>query len=318
MLILLMVLLGGATRLTGSGLSIVEWRPVTGAIPPLNEQQWQAEFAKYQTSPEFRSKNADLTLDGFRRIFLWEYVHRLVGRLLGMLLLLPGIYLLVRRRGPWWVRKRFVYLTLLVALQGLMGWLMVMSGLVDRPQVSHFRLAAHFLLAVITLLAVVWTWSELAEGRKRLRSAPRRVWGVGALLFSQLLYGAFLAGTKAGWAFPTFPTLNGEWFPTGGWADQLGLANIVENGLFIHWFHRVLATLLLAVIWVVAANSRGAARKAAMRMASVVTLQYLLGIITVLAHIPVPLGVAHQFVAILLATAWLRWGYVLAEGRASG
>lgn len=307
--ILMMVLLGGATRLTGSGLSIVEWRPVTGTIPPLNEAEWQAEFAKYQTSPEFRSKNYDLTLDGFRRIFLWEYFHRLVGRILGLLMLLPGIYLLVRRRGPWWVRKRFLYLTLLVALQGLMGWLMVMSGLVDRPQVSHFRLAAHFLLAVTTLLAVVWTWLELGGGRKSPRSLPGVVWGVGAVLLLQLLYGAFLAGTKAGWAFPTFPTLNGEWFPTGGWAEEMGLANIVENGLFIHWFHRVLGTGLLGLVWWSTLRSRAAARGAAWLMAGVVTLQYLLGIVTVLLHIPVPLGVAHQFVAILLASAWLRWGY---------
>lgn len=310
--ILVMVLLGGATRLTGSGLSIVEWRPVTGTLPPLSESEWQAEFAKYQTSPEFRLKNSHLDLNGFRRIFLWEYVHRLVGRFLGMLLLLPALYLWLRKRGEPWLRRRALTLSLLIAAQGLMGWLMVKSGLVSRPEVSHFRLAAHFLLAVSSLLVVAWTWLELGLGQARLKRVGRGPIVLGGLIFLQLIYGAFLAGTKAGWAYSTFPTMNGEWFPTGGLALEPVLANLVENGFFIHWLHRLLGTILLLVL---CANALYRRRQAGSAGASVILVliglaQYGLGVATVVFHVPVSLGVAHQFVAILLVSAWVVEAYL--------
>jgi heme a synthase len=317
--ILAMVILGGATRLTGSGLSIVEWRPVTGIVPPLSEGDWQREFAKYQSSPEFRLKNAGMDVAGFRRIFLWEYVHRLVGRLLGFLLLIPALALWALRKGDPWVRRRALGLTLLVAAQGLMGWLMVKSGLVARPEVSHFRLAAHFMLAVSTLLVVAWTWLELGLGRARIRRAGASTIALGAVIAGQLVYGAFLAGTKAGWAYATFPTLNGEWFPSGGWALQPAMENLVANGLFIHWWHRVLGTLLLSLLWWNFARQRGrkegGVRGAALALACLGTLQYSLGVLTVLLHVPVALGVAHQFVAILLISAWLCWGFLEAQAR---
>jgi cytochrome c oxidase assembly protein subunit 15 len=197
-----------------------------------------------------------------------------------------------------------------------MGWYMVKSGLVSRPEVSHFRLAAHFMLAVSTLLVVAWTWLELRLGRARFLRASRGALLLGGLILLQLVYGAFLAGTKAGWAFATFPTLNGEWFPTGAWALEPAWENLFTNGLFIHWWHRVLGTLLLALLWLnyLRLHRRSSTqRMAALALAGLGSLQYGLGVLTVLFHVPVPLGVAHQFVAILLASGWLAWSFLEAR-----
>ena len=298
-----MVLLGGTTRLTGSGLSIVDWRPVTGIVPPLSTADWEMEFQKYQTSPEFQKKNFQLTLAGFQKIYFWEYFHRVWGRLLGFFLVLPALWFW-RRLEPW-LKKRLVFIFCLLALQGFMGWFMVKSGLLDRPEVSHFRLAVHFFLALWLLSILRWTEWELASKRKGFWKSFRLPTAVlGFLLLMQLAYGAFLAGTKAGWTFSTFPSMNGQWFPDGALALQPFFANFVENGIFIHWWHRVLGTIFLVAVGI-AMVKRGAGFSRLLLL-SLVFLQYVLGITAVVFHIPVSLGVAHQFVAVLVTMALLK------------
>ena len=313
--ILIMVLLGGTTRLTGSGLSIVDWRPVTGAIPPLNEAQWKEEFLKYQTSPEFKVKNFQLDLDGFKKIFFWEYVHRLWGRLLGFFLVLPALYFW--RRMEKWVKIRVVVVFLLLGMQGMAGWLMVKSGLLSSPNVSHFRLAIHFLLALWILFIVRWTELEVGSGRKSLASAFRhkKLILLCSILILQLTYGAFLAGTKAGWAFSTFPTMNGQWFPSGALAFAPGWLNLFENGILIHWIHRAVGTAFLALVLYFVFQSAHQDRRALLPLGVFVFAQYLLGAVIVMLGIPVYLGVAHQFLAVIVFSSLINLIYVKAQNR---
>jgi len=314
--VLLMIALGGATRLTGSGLSIVDWRPVTGTIPPLSQQDWEAEFAKYQNSPEFKLKNFALDLDGFKKIFFWEYVHRLWGRLLGFFLFIPGIYFWRKGQLPVWLKRRLLLLIALLAAQGLMGWIMVKSGLLHDPQVSHFRLAMHFMLAVFILSILRWTAWEAQIQRKPFRffqiSFPLNAFLL--LAIGQLIYGAFLAGTKAGWAFSTFPTMNGAWFPPDALTMNPLVLNFFENGIFIHWFHRLLGTILLATAWILFyKNKEPLLQKPYLHLVGVLSTQYVLGILTVMLHVPVVLGVLHQLVAVVFFIAILKIIFVEAK-----
>ncbi|MGK0358978.1 MAG: cytochrome c oxidase assembly protein subunit 15 [Bradymonadia bacterium] len=305
LMVFAMVLIGGITRLTGSGLSMVEWRPLMGLLPPLTDAEWQRVFTIYQQSPQYAEVNGWMGLADFQRIFFWEYLHRLFGRLIGLVVMVPGIYFLARRRlqgrAAKWVIASFVF----GGMQGVLGWWMVKSGLVDRPEVSHFRLAAHLSLA---LFVGCWIWwlmldlrtTEAREGRPSLR---RWGWIFMAVLAVQIVYGAFMAGTRAGYMYRSWPDMNGEFWPSA--ALSMPSANLTSNPVFIHFFHRTLAWGVLALGLWHAWRLRVVARKASIFLASSLFLQFLLGVGTIVLGMPIAIAAAHQGGALLLLSAGL-------------
>lgn len=313
------IVIGGITRLTLSGLSIVEWRPFTGIVPPLNEVQWLETFELYKQYPEYQTWRAGMTLGEFKFIFFWEYVHRLVARLIGVVFLVPFVWFWLKGRLNPPLRRRALALFGLGAAQGFMGWLMVMSGLVDRPSVSHYRLAAHFSLALIILAYASWLALELRVGQARpavaagARSFMKRgLTVVGILLFVQIIWGAFTAGLKAGHYYPTFPFMGGALAPPDLLRLEPALRNFFDNPPAVQWTHRVIGTLLgLAVIGFVVHVFRHVrdtvSRRYAAALLGLVLVQYMLGVLTVVNLVPIGLGVAHQAVAAILLLSWLGW-----------
>src|SRR5262245_34656268 len=310
LLVLLMVTVGGITRLTGSGLSIVEWAPVRGTLPPLSEQAWNDAFEAYRESPQFQQQNHWMQLGDFKRIFFWEYAHRLLGRLIGAAFLVPWLYFAIRGalRGAWlW---RTLSLLVLGGLQGALGWYMVKSGLVNEPRVSHYRLAAHLSLAVGVGCWILWQALDLARPRDPRCALPgRERWLALAslpLLALQIVYGAFMAGTRAGYVAATFPDMNGHyaprWFFTGG---SLG-RDLFENPLSIHYLHRALGFAVLAytIAACVALRRQGAeVRAACYGLLFAVLGQLGLGALTVILSVPIPVAVAHQAGAYIVCAA---------------
>jgi cytochrome c oxidase assembly protein subunit 15 len=313
-LLFAIVLVGGATRLTESGLSITEWKPVTGIVPPRTPAEWAAEFAKYQRIPQYQRLNAGMTLEGFQAIYLWEFWHRIVARLAGLAFALPFAWFALRRRIPREAFGRIAALLALVGAQGAMGWWMVASGLVGRTEVSQYRLAAHLSLAFVILAVTVWTAADLLEGRRvahervRRRALPLVV----ALAGITSASGALVAGLRAGRVYNTFPLMAGRVVPDGYAQLAPWWRNLFENHAAVQFDHRVLATItLVSVIATWAAYRRGATRRLARRLdllLGAALLQVALGITTLLLAVPVALGVAHQGgAALLLTAAVLAW-----------
>jgi cytochrome c oxidase assembly protein subunit 15 len=318
-LVFMMVLVGGITRLTGSGLSITRWQPITGILPPLSEDAWQAELAHYRQSPQFREVNAWMQLADFKRIYFWEYVHRLLGRLIGFAVLVPWLVFLFRKR----LRASFAWKTagvfVLGGMQGALGWYMVKSGLIDEPQVSHFRLAAHLLLAFLVGQLLLWLAldvgehaGERSEARGVADRAHQRIaratWVLIAFLALQTLYGAFMAGLRAGYYFGTFPDMNGHFAPTPFFKAATLAQNLFSYPPAVHWIHRALAFLVLGgalALWIYTQRSSAlpSVRRAAMWLAVIVFAQLNLGAITVLSRVQVSWAVAHQGLAYLLLSA---------------
>ncbi len=313
------IVIGGITRLTLSGLSIVEWRPFTGIIPPLNEAQWQETFDLYRQYPEYQTWRTGMTMDEFKFIFFWEYLHRLVARLIGVVFLVPFVWFWLKGWLQPALRRRALALFGLGAAQGLMGWLMVMSGLVDRPSVSHYRLAAHFSLALIILGYATWLALELrVTGRPpRVGMAARSLMkrglaAIGVLLVVQIIWGAFTAGLKAGAYYPTFPLMGGALAPPDLLRLEPALRNFLDNPPAVQWAHRVIGTLLGVTAIAFVANvfrrvDDRHSRRFAAAFLGIVLVQYLLGVLTVINLVPIGLGVAHQAVAAILLLAWLAW-----------
>ncbi|MDH4384300.1 MAG: COX15/CtaA family protein [Caulobacter sp.] len=316
--ILAMVVVGGATRLTGSGLSITEWRPVTGAIPPLDEAGWQSEFAKYKTIPQYHLLNRDMTLPEFKVIYGWEWGHRLLGRLVGLVFLAPFLTLLVLRKVPRRLFWRCGLLFGLGGLQGLVGWWMVSSGLSERVSVAPERLAIHLGLALALFVLVIWTALEAWYGEVRNASAgPWRPWTLVLLggVFLQCLLGALVAGTHAGFIFNDWPLMNGEMWPKDYWAGSFWMT-LAHNQASVQFHHRLgaygLSVAAVAVAILAARPSSMLAsqsRLAAYGLAAVILLQAVLGVITLMAVTPVWLGMLHQSgaVLLLLAATYLAW-----------
>lgn len=314
-LVAAMVLLGGATRLTHSGLSMVEWRPLMGVLPPLGAEAWGAVFAKYQAFPEYQKINRGMSLGEFKAIFWFEYAHRLLGRVIGLAFLLPFLWFLWRRRIAPRHTLVFAGLFLLGGLQGLIGWWMVKSGLVDRPDVNHYRLAVHLTLA-LTIFALL-LWSALENWRHGgadtvPRAAPAHLCRLAALAlvltFVQTITGALTAGLDAGLAYNSFPTMNGVWLPAELWALSPWWLNLVENTTTVQFIHRIGAALVVAsvlALWYAGRNGRiaGRARHLLRLTVAAVALQFALGVFTLIYVVPVPLGVMHQAGALLLLTA---------------
>ncbi|MFD2247720.1 COX15/CtaA family protein [Pontibacter ruber] len=307
-LILAMVVIGGITRLTGSGLSIVEWNVISGTLPPLTDAAWAAAFEKYKQFPEYQKLNTGMSLHGFKQIFWWEYLHRLLGRVIGLVFILPFLYFLVKKQLSAWLFGRLLLILLLGAAQGVMGWLMVKSGLVDNPHVSHFRLAVHLTLAIILIGVILWTVADLVSARKIQKpvtpASGRLAWTVLILVLLQIELGAFVAGLKAGFSYNTYPLMEGEFFPSH-LAGYLSWSTIWENGAAVQFMHRWVAVLVLGMLFYFWQQSRRITMPAATRnlaglMLLTGLLQTVLGITTLLLAVPVALGVLHQVVAVLL------------------
>jgi cytochrome c oxidase assembly protein subunit 15 len=313
-MVALLVLIGGATRLTESGLSITEWQPVSGVIPPLNNAQWTAEFEKYQRIPQYQLLNRDMTIGDFKTIFLWEYVHRLWARLLGVALALPLLWFAIKRRLPRALWPRLVGLLVLLGLQGALGWWMVSSGLSVRTSVSQYRLAAHLVTALALYAFTVWTSAELISPRAASANAsgdsPRASLLALALLVPfTAASGAFVAGLRAGKIYNTFPLMGTGLVPPE-YAQLSPLwRNLFENPAAVQFNHRLIATATLALaiwVWYRARPSPNVQLVRATRLVlGAALLQVALGVSTLLMSVPVWLGVAHQAGAILLFTAAL-------------
>jgi cytochrome c oxidase assembly protein subunit 15 len=309
-LVLVMVVVGGVTRLTGSGLSIVHWKPISGIVPPLSEADWAREFASYQSSPQFREVNAAISLEGFKRIFFWEYVHRLLGRLIGLAVALPFAWLWLKRALTRKLAQQVAGLFLLGALQGALGWYMVASGLVDEPRVSHYRLAAHLLLAFVTGALTLWIALGVGEERGALARVPGAGLALGLLGLSlvQCVWGGFMAGTHAGYYVSSFPDMNGGYAPGPFFTGPSAWADALSSPLAIQWLHRALgfAVLALAIsvaVFVRRAHASVAVRRAGVLVGAVAFAQLNLGAITVLSRIALPWAVLHQAFAYLLVSA---------------
>ncbi len=300
-MIIIQTLLGGVTRLTGSGLSITEWNVVTGTLPPLNAQDWAAEFAKYQASPQYQYLNADFTLSDFKFIFFWEWFHRLWARLIGFVFVIPFVYFIVKKYFNREMIMPLIVLFLLGALQGMVGWIMVASGLTgDAIYVKPTRLAIHFVLAMLLGCYVLWFALQLLVPAGQVLVHPRlKRWYqvIFVLLLVQLIYGALMAGHRAAPAASTWPTINGFWWP-GGMGRSENAHPLIENKITIHFIHRGLAYLLLTftVIAMVLAyrvkNPAPAIRYSRWQPLAWVGIQVLLGILTVLSS---PMIVANRW-----------------------
>jgi cytochrome c oxidase assembly protein subunit 15 len=304
-LVLAMVVVGGITRLTESGLSIVEWQPLAGALPPLAQADWEALFAKYRATPQFAKVFPDMDLEGFKRIFWWEYVHRLLGRAIGLVFLLPYLWFLWKRALDRPLAWKLAGIFVLGALQGAMGWYMVASGLVDDPRVSHFRLTAHLGLALVIFAAELWLALDLL--RPRQERGPRAL----ALLvlgtvFAMALSGGFVAGLRAGHAYNTFPLMNGHVIPPETFMLEPWWRNLLWNVAAVQLVHRAFFWLLLVLVpllwWTI---RRSGARLAANCLLAMFVVQAALGISTLLLKVPIPLAAAHQGGAVLLLAAAL-------------
>jgi cytochrome c oxidase assembly protein subunit 15 len=305
LVILAMVTIGGLTRLTGSGLSITEWQPIMGALPPLNEAEWADAFAKYRRIPQYIVENGRMTLEGFKGIFWWEWTHRLLGRLLGVLFIVPFIWFAsvgAIRRSDW---PRMLLLFLLGGLQGAIGWWMVASGLEVRTSVSQYRLAIHLGAALLLLVAILWIALEYLRGGKST-GMSKRATAFAVLVYLQMLLGALVAGLHAGLIYNTWPDMNGRVLPEDPFYSRPWWINFFENPGLAQFDHRIGAYLVAAVaawIYVQGTKLSGYAKVSAKLVAIITIFQIGLGITTLLLQAPELLAAAHQVTAALLLCA---------------
>lgn len=305
LLVFMMIVVGGATRLTESGLSMVEWAPILGTIPPLNEAEWLATFDKYKQFPEYQKVNAGMSLSEFKSIFWWEYGHRVLGRFIGLAYLLPLLFFLFKGYIPQQWRLRLFSLFVLGGLQGLMGWFMVKSGLVSDPNVSQYRLTAHLGLAVIIFGFMFWFALDCFRSEKKHRLASKNYLRFTAasvvIIFIMMMSGGFVAGIKAGHIMNTFPTMNGQWIPSELLALAPWWSNFFENAVAVQWMHRFIAVLVTVVVLTTFFLSFAQQFvNRAWILLSALVLQVSLGIATLLLVVPILLGVAHQAGAVIL------------------
>jgi len=312
-LVFAMVIVGGATRLTHSGLSITQWKPILGAIPPLNAADWHDAFTRYKAIPEYEILNKGMTLAQFQFIYWWEWSHRFLGRFIGVAFLLPLIFLWFTGRIERAMLPRLIGLFILGGLQGALGWYMVMSGLVDRTDVSQYRLAAHLSLAALIYVALLWTAFGIDRPPRSLGASRYSIMAlvIVALIYLQLAAGAFVAGLDAGMAYNTWPLMDGTLVPAGLYTTlHPAWRNLFENAMTVQFDHRMIAYVVALAIAVHAARvmmSGGPAshaRSAALMLVAMLA-QVSLGIATLLDQVPIDLGLAHQAGALILLAAAL-------------
>ena len=312
-LIFIMILIGGITRLTHSGLSISNYKLISGTIPPLNETEWQTAFDLYKQYPEYQKLNTHFSLQDFKDIYFWEWLHRFIGRLIGLVFFIPFLYFLIKKQLTKSTIKKSVILLIFGAFQGFLGWYMVKSGLVDNPDVSHYRLAAHLTTAFITFAYTFWVALDLMFPNKKQinRSFRNLIRGGLALLILQIIYGAFVAGLDAGFIHNYWPMMNeGKFMHETVYLEQIPLyKNFIEGKSGVQFIHRILAylvTVFVFIIWYKAKKEstfkyQSIAKNSLLIM---VSIQFLLGVLTILLQVPVWLGVAHQVGAFFLLTAF--------------
>jgi len=316
-----MILLGGVTRLTNSGLSMVEWRPLMGVVPPLSEQAWLETFEKYQQYPEYQKVNRGMDLEGFKYIFMYEYLHRVLGRLIGILYLLPMLFFLVKGRVRPGLAPKLWVLFVMGGLQGLLGWYMVKSGLVDKPDVSQYRLTAHLGVAVAIYGYMLWVAFDLLfppGSTYRVGARPYGGWSLVlvGLVYLMILSGGLVAGTDAGFSYPTWPLMGPTFIPAGLYSSTPAWLAAFEDVTTIQFNHRMFAYLLFVVINLFAllvfrSEAGGRSRLAVVLLAVALLAQVTLGISTLLLHVAVPVAAAHQGGAVLLLSAMVFTSHVL-------
>ena len=311
-LIFIMVVVGGITRLTNSGLSISDYKLITGTIPPMNEQEWTEAFELYKQYPEYQKLHYHFTLEDFKGIYFWEWLHRLIGRMIGIVFIIPFLYFLFTKQLTKPTIYKSVLLLFLGGFQGFLGWYMVKSGLVDIPSVSHYRLAAHLTTAFLTFAYCFWVAMDLLYPRKKeVDKSFRNLVGVGfIILLIQIIWGAFVAGLDAGWIHNSWPTMTGgEWIHETVYIEQNPLwRNFIEGKSGVQFVHRYLAYLVVGIILYIWYRSRKLKltlpqQRGVNWLVGLVFLQFLLGVLTLIYAVPVWLGVSHQVGAFFLLTA---------------
>ncbi len=308
-MIFAMVLVGGTTRLTGSGLSMVQWHPLMGTFPPSSPEAWDAVFSQYKQSPQFELVNGWMNLAAFKKIFFWEYLHRLLGRLIGLVMVLPWLYFVLRKKLTQRTSRGALFAVFLGGGQGILGWYMVSSGLVDIPEVSHFRLAAHLILALLVSQWILWMLLDMRASWKKV-AAPLpggKVLPIILLLFlyAQIMFGAFVAGKRAGLLAVTFPDMNGHYLPGAFFFGPSALHDILQEPLAIHYMHRALGTFLLllfvgAAITIWRKSQLHHDRLLGLSLLVLIVLQFSLGAATVLSLVAIPWAITHQGGAFIL------------------
>ena len=308
LLVIAMVVIGGITRLTHSGLSMVDWKPITGVIPPLNEADWQTEFDAYKQFPEFQKLNYDFTLEDFKSILWWEFIHRVLGRVIGIVFIVPFIFFLIRKvfNKTWVIRLTFLFL--LGGLQGVIGWFMVKSGLVDNPDVSHYRLAIHFMAALTVYSYIVWLFLLMDRPPQKDSNRSIKTWSVAMLVLTalQLIYGTFVAGLQAGLFYNTWPMMDGSLMSPAVSQNigNLGIMALFEDPTTIQFIHRMLPYLLLGCLVILWQKTKynPLLFKATKLLSLFWGIQVVLGIITLVTQVPVTMGVLHQLGGVLYLT----------------
>jgi cytochrome c oxidase assembly protein subunit 15 len=306
-----MILLGGVTRLTESGLSMVDWRPIMGVVPPLSTNDWVHLFDQYKLYPEYQLVNQGMSLAEFKQIFWFEYLHRMLGRLIGLMFFIPLMVFLWMGKVQASLKPHLVILLFLGGCQGLMGWYMVQSGLVDRPDVSQYRLTAHLGLAIAIYAYIVWLTIGLFSPERQPRNdAESSVFSMIGLVYLMILSGGFVAGTNAGLSFPTWPLMGDSFIPPALYRE--GLVSAFEQVTTIHFNHRMLAYITGAVLILAALRALLKSTDRRLRLASIVMLlavcfQIILGISTVLSHVDLTIAAGHQGGAVVLLTTVLFW-----------
>ena len=311
-LIACMVVIGGITRLTGSGLSITEWKPIMGALPPMNAAEWEEAFAKYKAIPEYELVNQHMDLAGFKAIFFWEYLHRNWGRLMGLVFIVPFVAFWRKGLLKGWLFRRSIAILVGGGLVGALGWFMVASGLEQDPDVSHYRLAIHLVAAFTVFGLVLWTWFDLRSGPRSFAS-DRSSQGSQArmllvLVVLQIVWGAFTAGLDAGRTYNTWPLMNGEFMPENVTAFGSLLKDFTDHKDGVQFIHRNLAWLVAfaCVAFAIRYRKESDLRAAAKALAMVVLVQFVLGVATLLTQVDIALGVMHQLGALVLLAVLLK------------
>jgi heme a synthase len=315
-----MIMVGGATRLTHSGLSMVDWKPLSGVIPPMTTPEWEAEFDQYKQFPEYQKLNQGMNLAEFKQIFYWEYGHRVLGRLIGLIFFVPFVFFWLTRRVERKYLPRLVGALILGGSQGLMGWYMVKSGLVDIPRVSHYRLAAHLCLAMLILCYLFWLILDLsATRREKVTPLLRKlITGFVVLLSLQIIYGAFTAGLRAGLGFNTYPLMGQQWLADAATNIEPFWINFFENGAMVQFMHRWLGFMVLlsiTCVFMVALSQVRSKRvtQAAAWTLGLVLVQFLLGVLTLINYVPLYLALAHQVFACLVLLSMVYLLYMVRD-----
>lgn len=312
-LVVCMVALGGITRLTESGLSIVEWKLVSGTLPPMNDTAWHTEFEEYKTSPQFKKVNSGFTVADFKTIYWLEYLHRLLGRVIGAVVVLGTIYFGMRGI-PRPVLRRLLFISALVGAQGTVGWIMVASGLVDQPRVAPVKLGLHLLLAFTVFVVLLWTFWQVRGDARPLAARRLAIRARAVLLFVtlQIWLGALVAGLRAGKSYNTYPLMDGQWVPDGLYTQSPHWLNHLENITTVQFQHRMgaLAVVLLALWLCATARRHAGTRRLTSWLIATVTVQFFLGVLTLLSVVNLWIASAHQLVALALVALLVRLLYL--------